>query len=290
MIKQAWFECGLLHNYSIQQYVQVLSNFNFDSVLIDPLKLDAYGVQRDICDGAYELCDAVDLYAEEHSNFTKFLIVGGGSTYLNYTLVEHFKDSGYVMVMDDSGENLTSAREIFQYLKSLGVETGLVHPYWDGAKQLINEDLIDYSMPCFYPFFINVNNFSKLVGEFNVMRIWCNGKCKFLPAIQVFAGGDPVRRVLWRFPSSAEVQTILNYLIDLNPHGIMWFLPHSGVSERGETFEGFLDHAEVWDIIKNPMKRDIGFAIPYEVVVIAIPIGLYGLKKFIEWLRNRESD
>jgi len=85
------------------------------------------------------------------------------------------------------------------------------------------------------------------------------------------------------------MQVLLNVLIDLNSWGITWFLPHSGESERGETFEGFLDHQEVWDIIQNPIKIEADFFIPKEVFIFVLPIAVYigykGCKKIAKWIR-----
>jgi hypothetical protein len=288
MIKIAWFEAGLLNRYSIDQFIQVLKDFNFDAVHINPFKLDANGLQTEIVDGAYQLCDAVDLYAEQHPGFLKFLVVGGGETYLNYGLVEDFKARNYVMTVSDSGQNYQATKQLLQYLKNLGVQTCLSHGYWEGAKQLIADGLVDYSMSWFYPYFSNTDNFDTLAYQFSVMKGWSEGKAKFLPSMQVFGLYNPVTNVTWRFPTTDEVQRELNFLIDLNPYGIEWFEPFSGQSQRGETFDGFLAHPDVWDIVKNPQKRDLPFEIPPAVIIIAVPVIIYVGKKLYDWIKGKE--
>jgi len=292
IIKQVWFEAGLLYRYSITQFIQVLKDFNFHSVLINPFQNTPYETPK-IGDEVYALCDAVDSYAEEHANFSKFIIVGGASTWLHYPIIQYFKDSEYVMVMDDSGRDFEGTKNSLQYLKSQGVLTGLVvyppHQDFMPVKNIINQGLLDYLMPCFYPYFINTNNFIIYINDMQAFKSWCTNNTKFLPAIQVFAGGSGVTNVYWRFPSRDEMQVLLNVLIDLNSWGITWFLPHSGESKRGETVEGFLDHQEVWDIIQNPIKREVGFFIPKEVFIVVLPIAVYigykGCKKIAKWIR-----
>jgi len=288
MIKMAWFEAGLLNRYSVEQFMQVLKDFNFDAVHINPFKLDANGFQTEIVDGAYQLCDAVDLYAEQHPNFLKFLVVGGGETYLNYSLVADFEDRDYIMTISDSGQNYQATKQLLQYLKNLNIQTCLSHGLWEGAKQLIADGLVDYSMSWFYPYFSNVDDSQKLQNNFTIMKGWCEGKAQFLPSMQVFGLYNPLTNITWRFPSSDDLQRELNFLIDLNPYGIEWFAPHSGVSQRGETFDGFLAHPDVWEIIKNPQKRDLPFEIPPAVIIIAVPIIIIVGKKLYDWIKGRK--
>jgi hypothetical protein len=249
-LKQAWFECGLLYKYSPSQFIDVLNNFRFDSVLICPFQNTPY---EDVKIGpeVYDLCNAVDSYAQTHPGFSKFLVVGGASTWLYNPLIQLFKNRNYVMVMDDSGRDFAGTKRSLQYLRSFNVSTGLVvYPEYQQflpVKDLISECFVDYLMPCFYPFFRDANRFDMFKEHLATFKSWCVGKCKFLPVMQVFGGG------IWSFPTLNEVQASVNFLADLNPYGITFFLPHSGQSQRGETFEGFLDHPEIWDIIQKDL-------------------------------------
>jgi hypothetical protein len=131
-------------------------------------------------------------------------------------------------------------------LKNQSVDTLLVHGFHPSYKTVIEEGLVDYSTPCFYPFRPN-GDWIQYTFEFTYMRSWCRDKCKFVPAIQVF-GGTPVR---WLFPNSTQVGEMAEFLQELNSDGVMWFLPHSGESLRGEWFEGFLEHPEIHEHIQG---------------------------------------
>lgn len=244
-----WFECGLLYKYGIDNFMGVLDDFNFEGVVIQPFMLQANSTtlnataQTGICEGFHSLCNRVDAYAEKRKDFVKFLFIGG-SSYFDQTLVEQYVSRGYVMCIDDGTTNLRTLRGVLTYLRNQGAETLLVHGSHQSYRTVIEEGLVDYSSPCFYPFQPNCN-WTRYVNEFELMCSWRGDKCKFLPGIQVF-GGTPVQ---WVFPNVTQLEEMTDFLYNLNPFGLVWFLPHSGQSMRGELFDGFLDHPEVWDYI-----------------------------------------
>ncbi len=295
MLKQAWFEAGLLYRYSIDQFIQVLRDFSFDSVLVQPLQNTPYE-NVTIGDEVYHLCDAIDSYADSHADFSKFLIVGWASDHYA-PLVEKFRNRGYVYVLDDGGTDFEKTKTTLQVLKTYDVETGLVvYPpssSFSAVKDLIEEDFVDYLMPCFYPFFKNVDLFNFYSGDIRIFKSWTEGKSRFLPAIQVFSGGT--ENVSWRFPSCNEVQACYNVVWDLDSFGVTWFLPFTGQSERGESFEGFLDHSEVWEIIRNP-KHELPFLLEYSkriflmVMAVVIALAVYAVKKFTDWRNTKMID
>lgn len=244
--KYTWFECGLLYEYGIDKFMSILDQFRFDGVLVQPFMLDAGGEQTLICDDFATLCDSLDAYEESHRGFQKFLFVGSHG-HLDKTLVALYARRGYVMCIDDGVTNFTLLWNHLMFIKSYGVETGLVH--WqmsDVYRTLFQEEgLVDYSLTCFYPHHPN-GDYDQCIADFREMRRWCGDAVKFVPAIQVF-GGTPVR---WRFPNPNQIEEMKVFLGDLNPAAVVWFQPWSGESLRGETFEGFLDHPEIWDFIR----------------------------------------
>jgi len=249
-----WFECGLLYKYGIDNFIAVLEQFHFNGVMIQPFMLDAEGQQTVIYENLSVLCNQVDLYADNHFGFKKFLFVGGCS-YIDKTLVNAFADRDYVLCVDDGTTDLNTLRTVLQYLKNQNVETLLVHGFHPSYKTVIEEGLVDYSSPCFYPSWPN-GDWIQYTFEFTYMRSWSKGKCKFVPGIQVF-GGTPVR---WLFPNSTQVDEMAEFLQELDSDGVMWFLPHSGESLRGEWFEGFLEHPEIHICIQGA-PSNVGISI-----------------------------
>jgi len=112
-----WFECGLLYKYSIDNFIDVLDQFNFNGVMIQPFMLEANSTTVDstaqtrICEGFHSLCNRVDAYAEANEGFRKFLFVSGKS-HLDKMLAESFVNRSYVMCIDDGSINLTVLRVI----------------------------------------------------------------------------------------------------------------------------------------------------------------------------------
>ena len=259
-----WFECGLLYKYGIDNFIAVLEQFHFNGVMIQPFMLDAEGQQTVICENLSALCNQVDLYADNHSGFKKFLFVGGCS-YIDKTLVNAFADRDYVLGVDDGTTDLNTLRTVLQYLKDENVETLLVHGCHPSYKTVIEEGLVDYSSPCFYPFWLN-GDWTQYTFEFTYMRSWCKDKCKFVPGIQVF-GGTPVR---WIFPNNTQVGEMTEFLQELNSDGVMWFLPHSGESLRGELFEGFLEHPEIHVYMHQGASSSVGISIL--LILFGIPL------------------
>jgi len=243
--RYTWFECGLLYKYTIQDFMNVLEQFSFDGVFIQPFILDENREQKQVVSDLIDLCTNVDAYAETHADFQKFLFVGAHS-YISKDLTALFSTRNYVLCIDDGLRDYTVLHDHLAYIKSFGAETCLVHFEDILYKNLIDDGLVDYSMPCFYP----SNpwaNYSKLVEHFKTMREWCVGKAKFVPAVQIFGttNGD------WIFPNKTLVEQGISFLKTLNPYAIKYFEPWSGLSLRGENFEGFIEHPEMWDLIRQ---------------------------------------
>lgn len=99
-------------------------------------------------------------------------------------------------------------------------------------------------MPCFYPI-KEGRNYTRHVNDVMLIHGWCQGNCHFVPAIQGFGRAA----MNWTFPSAEQVGEMYDFLWGLEPYAIKWFLPWSGRSLRGEFFEGFLEHPEVWKLI-----------------------------------------
>lgn len=249
-----WLECGLLHKYSITAFAAVVEWFNFDGVYIQPFLLNETGLQK-LASGepfywqvyATEVYEDIDVLCGEMDELgiQVFLFVGAHN-HMNSRLIELGVQHGYVLLIDDGIANEEELRNQLSYLKQLDVETGLVHWHDTVYKTLIQEGLVDYSTPCFYPYWQR-GNLTRLKQQFTEMSAWTQGYCRFLPAIQVFGGGVAE----WDFPTLTQIEEMKAFLYGLDPYGVKWFEPWTGQSLRGECFEGFLDHPEVWYLIKD---------------------------------------
>lgn len=231
--ESVWIECGLLHTtptYTASYCMAVLDHFpSFDSVIVDPFPLD---------NRVYEVASALDNYTSR--TISKFLVVGVGGS-VNFTLVDEFKSRGYIMLIDDSG---TEARANLETLKSKGCKTALV-VFDTSVSSLFVSGLVDYACFAFYPYFETSTNYDsqKQVMD-NIAQLCRQYYVSFIVAAQFF--GKAANN--WRFPSLSELQQLLTDAKSV-ANGICFFEPLSGQSDRGEYFDGFLHHMEVWSLI-----------------------------------------
>jgi hypothetical protein len=232
-----WLESGLVYKYSIQQYLNCLTQFSPNGVGIEP-----FPISQD----AMDLLDAVDKYCEQH-NIAKFLIVGAGP-FVDWSFVDRMKDRNYVMCIDDS--NVESMNNL-QQLKNMGLKTLLVH--WDdpGVISMLENGLVDYSCICYYPYYPGKSLYDQLKQMLITVSGWCKQyNVKFVPAVQCF--GKAAQN--WRFPTRMELRRLISDTLDVQAYGAIFFTPFTGTSRRGETFDGFRDHPTSWDLLINPAK------------------------------------
>lgn len=235
-MKLVWFEGGLLHLHSPEEYLQVIDDFKFDGVMINPFGLVPESI---------ELAKTIDgIYYGP--TFLK-VMTAGSADWIDFSVVDQVKDAGWVIAVDDGSPAIEPG---LMHLKDMGLRTMLVHGWNDYVKDLFSKGLVDYSMTCFYPYYVSESQYetqkSRVIKD---VSAWCKQYgVKFVPSIQAF--GKAVAD--WRFPSYDELKILVADVLSVKADGFMFFEPFSGQSMRGELFEGFLSHPEVWSIIENP--------------------------------------
>lgn len=236
--RMTWFEVGLLKNYSIEKYIDVLDKFKFNGVILEIWPWS----QKSL-----DLRDAVNAYAAG-KQFLKMVIVGGNG-YLDMGVVNMFKDYDYVMVIDDAGD---LDREDLILLKNMGLKTAMLHGYYPSQMRgLFNEGLVDYSMFMNYPIYegdSEADSLQKLKQyrrEVIEVKSWITKGMTYIPTVQFFGKAH----MNWRFPTVKELEYIIDSCKLASVDGLKFMMPWTGQSDRGEYFEGWLDHPETWPII-----------------------------------------
>jgi len=160
-----------------------------------------------------------------------------------------FKDYDYVMVIDDAGD---LDREDLILLKNMGLKTAMLHGYYPSQMRgLFNEGLVDYSMFMNYPIYegdSEADSLQKLKQyrrEVIEVKSWITKGMTYIPTVQFFGKAH----MNWRFPTVKELEYIIDSCKLASVDGLKFMMPWTGQSDRGEYFEGWLDHPETWPII-----------------------------------------
>lgn len=233
-MKLCWFEVGLLKNYSIGQFMAVLNQFNFSAVMVMPWPWGQ---------------PSVDLIQAclDRENLTTFLIVGHVD-FLDQSLVDRYKDEDIIFTIDDG---TTSSQTNLQSLKDQGLKTALNHGHIPELKDIFDLGLVDYSLFTCYPVLkeaadaANWSNMQKHRNWTKEMKSYCTEEMKYVPWLQCYGLGAAI----CRFPTAAELRYMIQSVTEAKADGVAFFEPFTGESDRGETFDGFLDHPEVWENI-----------------------------------------
>jgi len=232
-LKVVWFETGLLHSYSVQSYLSVITQFNFNAVGVEPFPITPESLA---------FCDVISAYASSNG-LTKFLIVGT-SLGVDWDLVAKYKNTDYIMSIDDSGVASTANLE---KLKALGCQTMLVCWYDEALRPMFARGLVNYACFCYYPYYPSRTDTEQFDNMVRLGKLCIETNVNYLPAIQCFGMAGQT----WRFPTPGEIGVLCeNSSIYGHATGLIYFTPFTGQSTRGEYFEGWMDHYDVWNGIK----------------------------------------
>jgi hypothetical protein len=263
LLKLCWLESGLLPLYSVAQFVQVLDHFKMNGVLVTPFAWKA------VATGAFDLLDAVDNYANGLATpFVKMVVVGGAPSGMpdsvDQTVIDHVTGKNWILCIDDGTVTFAS---ILAGLKSKGYSTGSVcFVDINFKQQIIDKGYVDYVFTSDYPYYPDPTATKNAITldrqDMFTIAGWCKeDNVKFMPAPQFFGKASQT----WRFPTTDELQNSIDDIFACGAYGTVIFEPFSGQSSRGETFEGFLDHPEVYPLVQNFARRN-----PYPVVPMAL--------------------
>lgn len=237
--KGVWIESGLLYKYSMTDIKNMIRYFCFDSVVIMPFP---YSGEVDTL-----IKELLKYRVSPSAKLTVFLVVGS-LDYVDWSLVDRYKDYNIVMTIDDA---VPSSLDNVKKLKSMGLKVAIVHGYNEEIKDVLK--VADYSMVCIYPLYddiavtkddpVKLEEYRKKIA---IMKTWVPEDKYYLVWIQAFGRGANN----WRFPTRHELEYMLHSVAPMCD-GVLFFEPFTGLSERGEYFDGFLTHPEVYDLIRR---------------------------------------